>query len=102
MGKEINKLIKCAEAILANQSQWNAIELRKSIDIVKSFKKKKSITLHSFTLPSDIKMDKQILKIMDKNLQAGTVADNTEGIICNRFATSLKIVQYIKKLTNNK
>ena len=49
-------------------------------------------------LPTDIEMDKQILKIMDKNLVAGTTADNTEGIICNRFATSMKIVKYIKKL----
>lgn len=56
-------------------------------------KKRKKIKL-----PSDIKMDKKILKIMDKNLSAGTAEDNLEGIICNRFATSMKIVKYIKKL----
>lgn len=50
------------------------------------------------SLPTDIEMDKDILAIIDKNLSAGTIEDNTEGIICNRFATSLKIVHYVKGL----
>jgi len=52
-------------------------------------------------LPSDIKMDKKILKIMDNNLVCGTKKDNTEGIVCNKFQTSLEIIEYIKKLTGN-
>ena len=55
----------------------------------------------AFPLPTDMEMDEQILKIMDENLVAGTVAENTEGIICNRFDTSLKIVHYIKRLVGN-
>lgn len=72
--------------------------------MTKVSKKKKSNnanTVLAFPLPSDMEMDEQILKIMDENLSAGTVAENTEGIICNRFATSLKIVHYIKKLVGN-
>jgi hypothetical protein len=53
------------------------------------------------SLPTDIEMDEKILKIMDENLVGGTVAENTEGIICNKFATSLKIVRYIKELMEN-
>jgi hypothetical protein len=49
-------------------------------------------------LPSDEEMDIQILKIMDENLVAGTKENNTEGIICNRFSTSIEIIKYIKKL----
>jgi hypothetical protein len=53
-------------------------------------------------LPTIAIMDEQILEIMDDNLSVGTVEENTEGIICNRFATSLKIVDYIKKLVKQK
>jgi len=59
---------------------------------------KHSISDVDDSLPTDIEMDEQILKIMNENLVAGTVAENTEGIICNKFATSLKIVHYIKEL----
>lgn len=54
------------------------------------------------SLPTDIEMDKNILEILDDNLVAGTLEDNTEGIICNRFATSLKIVHYIKGLLDSR
>lgn len=49
-------------------------------------------------LPSDIQMDNIILKILDENLQAGLAKDNLEGIICNRFKTSIEIIKYIKTL----
>jgi len=52
------------------------------------------------SLPTDIEMDNRILEIMGENLVAGTLKDNTEGLICNRFATSLKIVHYIKGLSS--
>ena len=63
--------------------------------------KKKIGKVKKFSLPSDIEMDKQILSIMDKNLRAGRASENLEGIICNRFATSSKIIKYFKKITNN-
>jgi hypothetical protein len=49
-------------------------------------------------LPTVIEMEEQILKIIDEELSAGTVAENTEGIICNRFSAALKIVKYIQSL----
>lgn len=63
--------------------------------------KKKVEKVKKFSLPSDIEMDRKILTIMDKNLKAGRASENLEGIICNKFATSAKIIQYIKKITNN-
>ena len=47
-------------------------------------------------------MDKKIRKIMGDNLVAGTASENLEGIVCNKFATSAKIIKYFKKLTKNK
>jgi len=60
-------------------------------------KKKK----HKIKLPSDIKMDKKILKIMDNNLVCCTNQNDAKGIICNKFSASIEIIEYIKKLTGN-
>ena len=47
-------------------------------------------------LPSDIEMDEKIIAILVDNL---SVLDDDEEIICNKFATSLKIIKYIKSIT---
>ena len=51
-------------------------------------------------LPSRQEMDKEIISIISDNLQAGT--GELEGILCNKFSTSLKIIDYIEKLIYNK
>lgn len=53
----------------------------------------------SVSLPTRQEMDKEVISIMSDNLQVGTGQE--EGIICNKFATSLKIVDYIEKITGN-
>lgn len=55
----------------------------------------------NISLPSDITMDKEILKILNKNLSLDIIA-NGEIVICNKFATSLKIIRYIKKIIKYK
>ena len=49
-----------------------------------------------FTFPSKEKIDEEILKIMDDNLEI------IEGIIGNRFATSGQILSYFEKLAGIK
>ena len=68
------------------------------LNMAKDSKKKDN----KLKLPSDKKMDKKILKILNKNLVGGTAAEGLDGIVCNKFATSLKIVSYIKKLAHKK
>jgi hypothetical protein len=51
------------------------------------------------TLPSDKEIDLEVLDIIDKNLQCGTGQE--EGILCNRFATTSFIRNYIKKIVGN-
>ena len=63
--------------------------------IVKLF----AIPVVSQCLPNDEKMHDDLLDIIDKNLSCGTGQE--AGILCNRFATTSFIIDYIKKLLVN-
>ena len=71
-------------------------ELQVELDIANE-----QLILPSFSnsLPSDEKMEGDLMDIIDKNLVCGT--DDLEGILCNRFATTYFIKTYIKNILAN-
>jgi hypothetical protein len=77
--------------------------LEDMLNLLDSFEKEqsKALNMHvvGVTLPSDKEIDLEVLDIIDKNLQCGTGQE--EGILCNRFATTSFIRNYIKKIVGN-
>jgi hypothetical protein len=67
--------------------------------VIEGMEKAFSLQTVNQCLPSDEKMHDDLLTIIDTNLSCGTGQE--AGILCNRFATTSFIRDYIKKLLAN-
>jgi hypothetical protein len=88
---------KLIELIRFTAGEIEPIEINNECaeSILIDFEKQLLLNGVSSSLPTRKEMDKEIIAIMSDNLH------QEDGMICNKFETSLKIVDYIEKITGN-